>query len=87
METYYNVDTTSANVCDEVWTYNIAQSTAIFGMACVKITTTITRPFTADDSSVEMSINHDPDASSGLATTYTFKARFGPIDSFEDDRY
>lgn len=74
-------------MCDEVWTYSIAQSTALVGKACVKITTTITRPFMADDSSVEMDINHDPDATSGLATTYTFKARFGPIELFEDARY
>ncbi len=86
-ETYTNLDSTSANVCDEVWTYNIASSTTIIGKACVKITTTTSRPFLADDPANEMSINHDPDASSGLATTYTFRARFGPVSNKEDARY
>ena len=83
-ETYTILDTTSDDMCEEVWTYTIGSTV---GKACVKITTKVSRPFMADDPATEMSINHDPDASSGLATTYTFRARFGSTSETEATKY
>ena len=46
--------------------------------ACVAFEAQITRPFVAADSATDMTIYADPDNSGGYATTYTFRAQFGP---------
>lgn len=45
------------------------------------------RPFTASDSLVDMSIYADPDNTSGYATSYVFRGRFGPYELRENTEY
>lgn len=76
---------TSDDLCDQIWAVTFGGTA--YGYACVQYTLKMSRPFVAEDPTVDMTIYSDPDNSGEFATTYTFRGKFGPVELDSDKKY